>query len=62
MLVRRRPTSLNPSNRIRRKMVRTTTTTTNTTIMGRKESILIVSKLTVTKEHEITMEIIGRVM
>ena len=58
MLVRRRPASQNPCSKIRLKMVETTTTTI-TTIMGRKESILIISKSMVTKEHGLTMEIIG---
>ena len=63
MLVRRRPASLNLSSRINLRIVRTLTTTISiATIMARREGILIVSRPTMTKEHEKIIEVIGRVM
>ena len=61
MLVRRRKASLNPRSTIRLRMVETTTTT-SITIMGRKESIPIISRLTLTKEHGPITVITGQVM
>ena len=67
MLVKKKPVSLSLNSRVNLRLVGTTTIITTaispaTTIMVRKEGILTISRLIATKEHRLTMEVVGRVM